>query len=110
MACMCGHSEEEHGHDHDYPGSTACTECGDCVAYDPDRDERWHPRRHGSGGWGVSDTKACSIWTSETSGALVCGTHGAKAPDGNPPKDCALYGRGRKRRNCYRCGGTGKEP
>ena len=39
MACMCGHSEEEHGHDPDYPGSSACTvpNC-DCVAYDPDTD------------------------------------------------------------------------
>lgn len=33
MACTCGHSEEEHGHDPKYPGSTACTEC-ECIAYD----------------------------------------------------------------------------
>lgn len=40
MACMCGHSEEEHGHDPDYPGSSACTvEDCDCVAYDPDHTE-----------------------------------------------------------------------
>lgn len=39
MACMCGHSEEEHGHDPDYPRSSACTVEGcDCVAYDPDTD------------------------------------------------------------------------
>jgi len=39
MACMCGHAEEEHGHDPDYPGSSACTvEDCDCVAYDPDTD------------------------------------------------------------------------
>jgi len=24
MSCVCGHSEEEHGHDPEYPGSTAC--------------------------------------------------------------------------------------
>lgn len=36
-ACYCGHSEEEHGHDPAYPGSTACTEC-DCIAYEEDRD------------------------------------------------------------------------
>lgn len=24
MACVCGHSEEEHGNDPEYPGSTAC--------------------------------------------------------------------------------------
>lgn len=35
--CMCGHVEDEHGHDPDYPGSTACTIKGcDCVAFDPD--------------------------------------------------------------------------
>lgn len=35
-ACQCGHAVEEHGHDPDYPGSTACSECpeGDCVAYE----------------------------------------------------------------------------
>ena len=44
MACTCGHSEEEHGHDPKYPGSTACTEpsffspkrrCA-CIAYEED--------------------------------------------------------------------------
>ncbi len=33
MTCICGHSIEEHGHDPDYPGSMACTEC-DCLAYE----------------------------------------------------------------------------
>jgi hypothetical protein len=25
MTCVCGHSEEEHGHDPEYPGSTSCS-------------------------------------------------------------------------------------
>jgi hypothetical protein len=34
-ACVCGHAVEEHGHDDQYPGSTACSECPDvCVAYE----------------------------------------------------------------------------
>lgn len=32
-ACACGHAVEEHGHDDQYPGSTACSEC-ECVAYE----------------------------------------------------------------------------
>lgn len=38
MACVCGHAEEEHGDDPDYPGSTACTEC-DCIAYEEEDSE-----------------------------------------------------------------------
>lgn len=36
MACVCGHAEEEHGGNPDFPGSTACTECDDdeCCAYE----------------------------------------------------------------------------
>ncbi len=38
--CTCGHSIEEHGHDPQYPGSTACTaERCDCIAYEADLDE-----------------------------------------------------------------------
>lgn len=33
--CMCGHAVEEHGHDPQYPGSTACTQC-ECIAYEAD--------------------------------------------------------------------------
>lgn len=33
-ACVCGHAQEEHGHDDEFPRSTACTECKDCVAYE----------------------------------------------------------------------------
>lgn len=41
MACMCGHVEDEHGSDPEYPGSTACTIDGcKCVAYDPDVDDQ----------------------------------------------------------------------
>lgn len=36
--CICGHAPEEHGRDPAYPGSTACTECGDCVAYEANPD------------------------------------------------------------------------
>ncbi len=32
-ACACGHAVEEHGHDLEYPGSTACSEC-ECIAYE----------------------------------------------------------------------------
>jgi len=48
MACTCGHAQEEHGHDKENPGSTACTvliqeadeeegqeeELCDCIAYE----------------------------------------------------------------------------
>lgn len=39
MACTCGHSEEEHGHDPKYLSSTACSEkkC-DCVAFEDDEE------------------------------------------------------------------------
>ena len=52
MPCYCGHTEEEHGHDPKYPGSTACTEPslfaegghGDlrrctCIAYEEEADD-----------------------------------------------------------------------
>lgn len=40
MACICGHAEEEHGHDKKYPGSTACTEDGcKCIAYEEETTE-----------------------------------------------------------------------
>jgi hypothetical protein len=37
MSCVCGHAEEEHGHDPKYPGSTSCQEddC-ECAAYEYD--------------------------------------------------------------------------
>lgn len=35
--CVCGHAVEEHGHDDEHPGSTACSECSDCIAYESDR-------------------------------------------------------------------------
>jgi len=47
MACVCGHSEEEHGNDSKFPGSSACMagadypgdgEPCDCVAYEEDGD------------------------------------------------------------------------
>lgn len=33
--CVCGHSQDDHGGDPDYPGSTACRDddC-ECVAYE----------------------------------------------------------------------------
>lgn len=34
--CSCGHAPEAHGRDPEYPGSTACTVCADCVAYEAD--------------------------------------------------------------------------
>jgi hypothetical protein len=34
--CVCGGSPEEHGRDPKYPGSTGCTHCTDCVAYEAD--------------------------------------------------------------------------
>jgi len=36
LTCICGHAVEEHGHDPEYPGSTSCTECDDCIAYEAD--------------------------------------------------------------------------
>ena len=36
MSCTCGCAFEEHGHDPDYPGSSACTNHEDCVAYESD--------------------------------------------------------------------------
>jgi hypothetical protein len=36
MSCTCGCAREEHGHDPDYPGSTACTNCEDCIAFEED--------------------------------------------------------------------------
>ena len=39
-ACQCGHAVEEHGHDPEYPGSTACSVEGcDCIAYEADESE-----------------------------------------------------------------------
>lgn len=32
-ACVCGHSPEEHGHDVEHTGSTACNEC-ECIAFE----------------------------------------------------------------------------
>ncbi len=32
--CVCGHAVEEHGNDLEYPGSSACSECTDCIAYE----------------------------------------------------------------------------
>lgn len=37
--CTCGHAPEEHGREPAYPGSTACRECKDCVAYEANPDE-----------------------------------------------------------------------
>ena len=34
--CMCGCSPEDHGRDPEYPGSTGCTACKDCIAYEAD--------------------------------------------------------------------------
>ena len=38
--CACGHAREDHGHDPEYPGFTACTEddC-DCIAYESEDGE-----------------------------------------------------------------------
>ena len=33
--CTCGCVFDDHGHDDEYPGSTACQNCGDdCVAFE----------------------------------------------------------------------------
>ena len=39
-ACTCGHVEDEHGGDPDYPGSSKCkvTDC-DCTCFEEDADE-----------------------------------------------------------------------
>jgi len=35
--CVCGHMQDEHGGDKNYPGSTSCTVPGcDCIAYEED--------------------------------------------------------------------------
>ena len=34
--CTCGCAPEAHGRDPEYPGSTSCTECGGCIAYEAD--------------------------------------------------------------------------
>lgn len=34
--CTCGCAPEEHGRDPEYPGSTSCTACNDCIAYEAD--------------------------------------------------------------------------
>jgi hypothetical protein len=34
--CVCGGAPEDHGRDPAYPGSTACTHCTDCIAYEAD--------------------------------------------------------------------------
>jgi len=34
--CTCGCAPEEHGRDPEYPGSTSCTSCEDCIAYEAD--------------------------------------------------------------------------
>ena len=37
--CVCGGAPEDHGRDPEYPGSTACTHCTDCVAYEADPED-----------------------------------------------------------------------
>lgn len=34
--CTCGCAPEDHGRDPEYPGSTSCTGCDDCIAYEAD--------------------------------------------------------------------------
>lgn len=37
--CQCGHAEDDHGHDSEFIGSTACREEGcECIAFDHDPD------------------------------------------------------------------------
>ena len=36
--CVCGGAPEDHGRDPEYPGSTACTHCTDCIAYEADHE------------------------------------------------------------------------
>ena len=40
MTCHCGHAEDEHGLDDEFPGSTACAEddC-DCIAFESDGED-----------------------------------------------------------------------
>lgn len=45
MACTCDHAIEEHGHDPKYPGSTACTECADCIAFEDDGEDEEDERK-----------------------------------------------------------------
>lgn len=59
MACVCGHSEEEHGNDPDFPGSTACQTCmglvgfggeenyagWECIAFEEDENDEDDKRR-----------------------------------------------------------------
>lgn len=46
--CVCGGAPEDHGRDPEYPGSTACTHCTDCVAYEADPAETTHEDDHPS--------------------------------------------------------------
>ena len=40
MSCVCGHAEEEHGHDPEYPGSDACQAEGcDCLGFEETDEE-----------------------------------------------------------------------
>jgi hypothetical protein len=39
LPCVCGCAIEEHGHDDEHPGSTSCTACEDCIAYEADPGE-----------------------------------------------------------------------
>lgn len=34
--CVCGCPQDDHGHDDQYPGSTACSGCTDCIAFEAD--------------------------------------------------------------------------
>lgn len=39
LLCVCGHAEDEHGGDEDYPGSYACDIEGcECIHYDEDEE------------------------------------------------------------------------
>jgi hypothetical protein len=37
--CVCGCAPEDHGRDDQYPGSTACSSCESCLAYEADPEE-----------------------------------------------------------------------
>jgi len=40
MNCTCGHHEEEHGGDPEYPGSSGCSVEGcDCVCFEQDEQD-----------------------------------------------------------------------
>lgn len=44
--CTCDHAPEEHGHDPEHPGSTACTVKGcECIAFDEAVEEDDEPER-----------------------------------------------------------------